>query len=307
MRRRTGAQAGFGPAPAGDVEFAIPSCYDAPALADSPYIDGFEVLEQGPHTVLIRPDWKPWLLGDLVEDFRRVEWSERRAYPHGRVTHFSYLPSGAPARVFVRKARRGGLIGLLMRGLYLGGARPVRELKAAAAARKAGLAVPEPLAVRTTRAAGIFRRFTIVTREIEGASNLLALAPGLPGPGKRRLIDQVADEMRRLHEAGIYHADLTLQNILSAGGAVHFIDLDKALLRPRREEALDLMNLSRLNRSVEKLFGSRGCVSRADRLRFLRRYLGGPEAARGRLKKAARACASGLWFHRLWWLLSRQA
>jgi hypothetical protein len=106
--------------------------------------------------------------------------------------------------------------------------------------------------------------------------------------------------------------DLTLQNILSNGANIYFIDLDKALLRPRREDALDLMNLSRLNRSVEKLFGSRGCVTRTDRLRFLRRYLGTappapPRAGRKRLRELARECASGLWFHRLWWSLSGQS
>jgi len=246
-----------------------------------------------------------------VDDFRRVEWSERRAYAHGRVTHFSYQPRGAPSRVFVRRAARGGLIGKILGGLHLGGGRPIRELRAAVAARRAGVAVPEPVAVRATRAAGIFRRFTTVTLEIEGASNLLTLAPRLSGPEKRRTIERVAGEMRRLHEAGIYHGDLTLQNILANGAKVYFIDLDKALLRPRREESLDRMNLSRLNRSVEKLFGSRGCVTRTDRLRFLRCYLGDPAApagdARKRLRELARECASGLWFHRLWWSLSGQA
>jgi len=278
----------------------------------SPDIDGFNVLEKGPHTVLIRPGWEPWLLEDLVDDFRRVEASERKSYAHGRAAHFSYLPRGAPARVFVRKAARGGLLGSLLGGLYLGRGRPLRELRAADAARRAGVGVPEPLAVRATRAAGIFRRFTIVTREVADSSNLLTLAPKLSGPDKRRLIERVADEMRRLHEAGVYHADLTLQNILSNGSGIYFIDLDKALLRPRREDALDLMNLSRLNRSVEKLFGSRGCVTRTDRLRFLRRYLGTappapPRAGRDRLRELARECASGLWFHRLWWSLSGQS
>jgi len=206
----------------------------------------------------------------------------------------------------VRRAVRGGLLGRVMGGLYLGVGRPLRELRAAAAARKAGVGVPEPLAVRATRAGGFFRRFTIVTREIEGASNLLVLIPTLSGPERRMLLERVADEMRRLHEAGVYHADLTLQNILTRGTDVYFIDLDKAILSSRRDESLDLMNLSRLNRSVEKLFRSKGIVSRADRLRFLRRYLGG-DSAKGRLKDLARACASGLWFHRLWWSLSGQS
>lgn len=279
------------------------SCYDGFALVQSLNIDGFDILERGPHTILIRPEWEPWLLEDLLDDFRRVEPSRRRPYAHGRAAHFSYLPQGAPARVFVRRATRGGVIGRLWGGLYWGADRPLHELRASAAARRAGVVVPEPLAVRATRVAALFRRFTIVTREIEGASNLLTLIPGLSPADKRRLIERVADEIRRLHEAGIYHADLTLQNILVAGDGIHIIDLDKAVLRPRREDRRDVRNLSRLNRSVEKLFGPGGCVTRTDRLRFLRHYLGGRE----RLRQVARACSSGLWLHRLWWSLSRPA
>ncbi len=280
-------------------------------LAISLDIDGFEVLEKGPHTVIIRPEWKAWLLEDLLDDFRRVDRSERRSYAHGRVAHFSYRPLGAPARVFVRTLARGGLIGGMLGGLHLGVRRPLRELRAAEAARRAAVAVPEPIAVRSTRAALVFRRFTVVTREIEEAPNLLTLLPLLPAARKRRLIERVADGVRRLHEAGIYHGDLTLQNILADDRSVYFIDLDNALLKTRRVESLDLTNLSRLNRSVEKLFGTRGCVTTADRLRFLRRYLEGDSHGargdRGRLRDMARGCATGLWFHRLWWSLSGQS
>ncbi len=239
----------------------------------------------------------------MLDDFRQVEPARRRAHAGGRIEHFSYLPRGAPARVFVRRSVRGGLLGTLLGGLHLGMERPVHELRAALSARRAGVGVPEPLAVHVTRAAGPFRRFTLVSRELPDAANLLSVVPGLRPGQKRSLIESVADETRRLHEAGVYHADLTLKNILLSGSAVYFIDFDKAVLHERRRDELDIMNLSRLNRSVEKLLGASGCVTRADKLRFLRRYLGG----RGRVKELARVCASGLWFHRLWWSLSGQA
>jgi tRNA A-37 threonylcarbamoyl transferase component Bud32 len=264
-------------------------------------IDGYEAVERGPHKVLIRPEWKEALLEDLLGGFSRIPAGERKSHAHGRAAHFSYLsPRG---RIFVRNAVRGGLLGALLRGLYLGIARPLRELRAATAARKAGVGVPELLAVRATRVCGIFWRFTVVAREIPGASNLLVLAASLPPARKRELIDRVADEMRRLHEAGVYHADLTLKNILLSEGSVYIIDLDKALLPGRRSGDLDAMNLARLNRSVVKLLGLHGAVTRADKLRFLRRYLGGRE----RIRELARTCSQGLWAHRLWWSLSGQA
>jgi hypothetical protein len=265
-------------------------------------IPGFESLSHGPHTVLIRPEWKASLLDDLLGDFSGVEPGRRRLYSHGRVAHFSYLPPGAPGRVFVRHATRGGLIGAVLGGLYTAIRRPLQELRAATAARSAGVGVPEPLAVRVTRVGGFFYRFTVITREVENAEDLLTFA-STPSTGrKREVIARVADEMRRLHESGVYHADLTMKNILMSGTSVYIIDLDKATLAPR-DGRMDMMNLARLNRSVVKLLGTRGAVTRTDKLRFLRRYLGG----RDRIKELSQLCAQGLWFHRLWWSLSGQA
>ncbi len=265
-------------------------------------IPGYERLQRGSDTVFVRPDWKAHLLDDLLGDFARIEPSRRRLYSHGRVAHFSYMPEGAPGRVFVRRATRGGLIGLLLGGLYAGAERPIRELRAATVARAAGVGVPEPLAVRVTRVFGPFCRFTVIAREVENAQDLLTVASA-PAPRKRDLIDRVADEMRRLHESGVYHADLTMKNILMTGTSVYIIDLDKATLAPRRDGQLDMMNLARLNRSVVKLLGTRGMVTRTDKLRFLRRYLG----SRERIKELSQLCAQGLWFHRLWWSVSGQA
>jgi hypothetical protein len=265
-------------------------------------IPGFESVSRGPHTVLIRPEWKACLLEDLLSDFSGVDPAVRRLYSHGRVAHFSYLPGGAPGRVFVRRARRGGLIGAVLGGLYTAVGRPLREVTAATVARRAGVGVPEPLAVRVTRVGGMFYRFTLVAREIEDAEDLLTVATAPPSGRKRALIDRVADEMRRLHESGVYHADLTMKNILMSGDSCYIIDLDKATLAPKRDERLDMMNLARLNRSIVKLLGPRGFVSRTDKLRFLRRYLGD----RQRIKELSQLCAQGLWFHRLWWSVSGQ-
>jgi hypothetical protein len=253
--------------------------------------------------VLIRPEWKAFILQDLLEDFARVAASERKLYAHGRVTHFSYLPAGSADRLFVRRATRGGLFGTLLGGRYLGAERPLQELRAATVALSRGVGTPEPVAVRITRAGGPFRRLIILTREIEDAKDLLTIASAPRPRQKRDLIDRVAAEMRKLHEAGVYHADLTLKNILLGRKGVFIIDLDKARLSPARDERMDVMNLSRLNRSVVKLFGPRGPITRLDKLRFLRRYLGG----RDRLGEFSRLCAQGLWAHRLWWSLSGQS
>lgn len=266
-------------------------------------MNGFERIEKGPMTVLVRPEWKGALLEDLLEGFARVPASARREYAHGRTPHFSYLPKGAGARVFVRRASRGGLMGALLGGLYVGSGRPLRELRAAESARAGGVNVPEPLAIVASRSFGPFHRLTVVSREIEGAEDLLSLVGRLSSARKRDLLTRVADAMRRLHEAGVYHADLTLKNILVAESGVYIIDLDKARLPGTRSGSFDVENLARLNRSVEKLLGDRGWISRTDKLRFLRRYLGG----RARVRELAGRCAHGLWAHRLWWAVGGRA
>jgi hypothetical protein len=266
-------------------------------------ITGYETLPGDSWTIVIRPEWKAWLLEDLVDDFRSVDNTRRRTHAHGRVAHFSYQPKGAPSRVFVRRAKHGGLFGLLAGGIYSGVHRPLRELRAAQVARGAGVNVAEPLAVLATRVFGPFYRLTIVSREVENASNLLVLRSELTATLKRELIARVADEMRRLHEAGVYHSDLTLKNILVHGSSVTIIDLDKATLLGRRDEHMDVRNLSRLNRSLVKLLGRTGLVTRTDKLRFLRCYLRGSD----RIKELSRLCGAGLWAHQLWWSLSGQA
>jgi tRNA A-37 threonylcarbamoyl transferase component Bud32 len=266
-------------------------------------ITGYETLGGGPWLVVIRPDWKSWLLEDLVDDFRRVDATRRKTHAHGRVEHFSYHPKGAPARVFVRRAAHGGIFGAFAGGIYTDLSRPLRELRAAQVARGAGVNVAEPLAVLATRVAGPFYRLTMISREVENASNLLALRAEMTGQLKRELICRVADEMRRLHEAGVYHADLTLKNILVHGSSVTIIDLDKARLLGRRDETMDIRNLARFNRSVVKLLGKTGLVTRTDKLRFLRAYLRGSD----RLRELSRLCGAGLWAHRLWWSVSGQA
>ncbi len=258
----------------------------------------YDIISDGSVTIVVRSDWKGALLDDLRTDFSRVGEDRRKSFT-GRVKHFSYQPQGAPDRVLVRKVVRGGLIAKLLGDLHWGMGRPFRELYAVIRARQAGLRVPEIVAVRATRAWGPLYRFTVVVTEIGGASDLLSLAPILPPAQRHRAIGEVAEAVRKMHEAGLYHGDLNIKNILIAGESdVYLIDLDRAILRDARDTALDFRNLSRLNRSVEKWLGGR--VSRTDKLRFLLRYLGG----RDRVRDVSRKCGSGLWLHRLWWALT---
>ncbi len=264
---------------------------------------GYDRIQENGTTILVRSEWKSLILRDLLEDFHGIPVERRRVYGSGRAEHFSYLPEGALDRVFVRRAARGGILSRLG-NLHFGVERPRREIRASEAAARAGIPVPEIVAARATRVFGPFHRLTIVMREIADASNLLHLGPTLsPGP-KRRVLERLADLLRRMHDEGIYHNDLTLRNILlDAERNLYIIDLDEARLLGTRDPRSDVALLSRLNRSVEKMLRAARCVTRTDKLRFLRRYTG----RRDGLRELSARCTSGLWFHRLWWSLSGQA
>ncbi|MBI4566073.1 MAG: hypothetical protein HY716_15410 [Planctomycetes bacterium] len=257
----------------------------------------FDSIYSGTHLVLVRPEWRPFILEDLLNDFGRIPLEARRGFT-GRVEHFSYEPQGAPGRILVRELARGGLA-RFAGNIHLGMKRLRRELQAVRRARQAGLNVPEIVACRATHAFGPFHRFTLVVREIPQAQDLLMLAGGASPSERRHIIEGVAGEVRRMHDAGLYHGDLNVKNILMAGPAVYFIDLDRATVRMTRDPQLDAANLARLNRSVEKWLRRR--VSRVDRLRFLFRYV----KDREELRRLARRCAAGLWFHRAWWAVTK--
>jgi 3-deoxy-D-manno-octulosonic acid kinase len=259
---------------------------------------GYEILSQGPDRIMIRREWRSWLVPDLLSDFRNARAESRRVVGHGRVPHFSYLPEGASSRVVVRLVARGGVLGRILGGLHGDAERPLTEVRAAIRARSAGVASPEVLATHSRRVAPFVWRHRVVTSEIAGGQNLLSVAPSLFPPARRSLIQRVAEQVRRLHEAGVYPADLTVGNIVLAGEAAHVVDLDKAFLLPRRTPEADARSLARLHRSAEKHLR---ILSRADRLRFLRHYLGGSWC----LRDLAARVSTGLWRHRVWWAIVR--
>jgi 3-deoxy-D-manno-octulosonic acid kinase len=60
--------------------------------------------------------------------------------------------------------------------------------------------------------------------------------------------------IRRFHDAGVVHADLNARNILlGADDAIHLVDFDRARFSAGNKRAF-AANLSRLRRSLEKLW-----------------------------------------------------
>ncbi|MHC4607365.1 MAG: lipopolysaccharide kinase InaA family protein [Planctomycetota bacterium] len=261
----------------------------------SPELGRYKRTREPPHDYYVRPDWEPHLLEHLRNDFETVRPEDRTLHTGGRVEHFSYQPEGAPGPVLVRRASRGSVFAALG-DLHAGASRFFKELRFNEEARQAGVPVPEIVAGRLSRAGLLFHRYLYVVRAIPGATNLHQFARAAGTADKRRAVRAFAKAVRRMHDAGIYHGDLTLRNVLVTddgnGMRIYFIDFDRGRGGSQPAEA----NLHRLNRFVEKW----GHVTRTDKLRFLLAYAGDRDAAR----KLARRRPRGLWLHRLWWTVT---
>jgi len=89
---------------------------------------------------------------------------------------------------------------------------------------------------------------------------------------RRALIHRTADAVAALHRAGFRHRDLYTKHLLlrdENGGRVVFVDVTRLERRRRLSEADRARDLAALDVST-----ARRIVSRTDRLRWLRRYLG---------------------------------
>lgn len=111
--------------------------------------------------------------------------------------------------------------------------------------------------------------------------------PALPRVARSALVGQVAALARVMHQAGMFHRDFYPAHLFVAWPTadrpeVHLIDLARMLERPLRRERWRVKDLAAL------VHGLPECVSRGDRLRFLRWYLAEYDAPPLRRERHAR-------------------
>ena len=151
----------------------------------------------------------------------------------------------------LRHYRRGGWAARLLDDRYPWApparTRPGREAALLARLRALGLPVPAPAAWQVAYCGACYRADLITTRIPAAPLGAHLRAQALDAPGWRAL----GAALRRFHDRQVWHADLSLGNILIAPGpAFHLIDFDRARLRAGR--AWKRRNLARLRRSCDK-------------------------------------------------------
>jgi len=158
------------------------------------------------------------------------------------------------------------------------GSRAARAVRGAQMLESANIPHPAPLAAMNVLENGGITASYLVTELIADGDSLSRFTLGPAGElardarRRKQILGQVAREVRRIHDAGLYTRDLQETNVMvqdaTDGYRVYFIDLEdyRKLRRVSWEQRLE--NLVHLDRSIGRF------LCRAARLDFFYSYLG---------------------------------
>lgn len=287
--------------------------------------NNFSTLNKGNITLYIKKEYENRLSGqDLSKFFNLFDGSsELTPLYQGRVACKRLSLNGlAGVNLVVRDYWHGGLFGKLLGDIFCQGARPLHELSICEAAIKTNMLTTEVVAIVKRKILGPFFKCKFITKEIANTIDLIELLLNYENnpvfEHKREIITKVGRGIKVMHDAGIYHADLHLKNILvqttqTGGLNIFIIDLDKS----KQFENVDLhkrmKNILRLDRSVEKLlrnnsnvFSKGGPLSKTDKIRFVKEYVKSGEGIDKPLRYYLQTLSSTHKYHRLWWSLTMQ-
>jgi len=183
------------------------------------------------------------------------------------------LPLDGP-RVVVRHAHHGGLLAPLLRDLFLPPTRAPVELVTALVLARAGVPTPPIAAYAVYRAGAVLRRVDVMTIELPG-EDLGAMLSSATSPNDRqRLVGPVATLLGALTQAGAWHPDLNVKNILLVpddAGELQpaVLDIDRMRFVPPGDPNVREANYARLARSLEKWRTQTGTGFTDDELRDL--------------------------------------
>lgn len=218
-------------------------------MSEAPVRTGYRVID-GQYLI-----YDANLLDDIAPElFEIARWRDQGRVlgeaPGRGTTFFVAHESGEWA---LRHYRRGGGMGMIFNDGFLWtgvtGARSWREWHLLMGLHNRGLPVCVPVAARIVRQGPVYRA-DLITRRIKNARSWQdwMFESALPGDYWVAL----GKLLRRFHNAGLYHHDLNIRNILrTEEGKLFLIDFDRARLR--KPGGWQRANLARLLRSVRKL------------------------------------------------------
>ena len=199
-------------------------------------------IERPPRTAIIRGADRVAIEGALMGT---AETTAFDAAGRGVVALFAL----AEGEGVLRRCRRGGLIGKLVNEGYVLRNRPLAEFSVHEYLFEAGVSVPEPLGVMWEQR-GLVIRGVIATRRLDAIGLSAWLAES--NKDNAAILAAIGRAIRSMHDAGVYHADLHVENILVNDEHVYLIDFDNAHRHDPLSAVRRARNLLRLRRSLQK-------------------------------------------------------
>lgn len=273
----------------------------------------FSLIEKGKVSLLLKGEYKNLLLGQGIHDLEAFlkKSSQTAHYLKGRRLHPS-IPLGDGRRMVVRQYSHGGLLRAITGNLYFFGKRSFRELALTEEIRSCGISTISTIGAIHRRVFFPFYQAYFLSLEVPLAVDLIQYFREIGAhPSretiltKRRTIRSIGHLIRQFHEAGFFHSDLQLKNILAASDQLLLIDFDRSYRKSALSTRDKMKNLLRLNRSAEKWKRLGLPITRTDRWRFFSTYTRDDNTIRQTMAKTLRGYSLRLLFHRLGWAIEK--
>ena len=223
----------------------------------------FAIVKRGNTTLFVKEKYKESILRIVLDKEFLHKSGNNTQVKFGRGSYLSVpITEHSAERFVIRDYRHGGLLGKLFGGVFLNGNRPLNEICISETAFQRGVPSAEVIAITKRRLWGIFYKAKFISKEIDGAVDIIEFlkksSPEFIQRYKKPIIFALVKLIRNMHDAGIYHADLHLKNILlkkDSNGefTAYIIDLDKSVVLNKLDINQRIKNLLRLDRSLEKL------------------------------------------------------
>ena len=273
----------------------------------------FSLVEKGKTSFLLKEEYINLLLKQGIDDLKTFLKKSNQAshYVKGRTLHPS-LPLEGGKRMVLRQYSHGGVLRALTGNLYLFGARSFQELALTEEIRSSGIPTVSSLGAIHHRIFFPFYQAYFLSLEVPHAIDLIQFfqeTVAMPSPEtlslKRKTIRSAGLLIRQFHQAGFFHGDLQLKNILVAGDQLLLIDFDRSYRKPALSVQERIKNLLRLNRSVEKWKRLGVPITRTDRWRFFTAYTEGDKKIQEVMERLLRTYSLRFLFQRLGWAIEK--
>jgi 3-deoxy-D-manno-octulosonic acid kinase len=280
---------------------------------DIPIPPSFSLIKKGNVFILLEDGYKEALLKQGIDDLATfLKKSHQVSHYHkGRTLHPCF-PLDDNKRMVLRQYLHGGLLRRITGNLYLLGARSFRELVLTEEIRSCGIPTIPPIGAIHHRILYPFYQAYFLSLEIPQAIDLIQYLGGLGAhpahenlSSKRKTIRSAGLLIQKFHQAGFFHRDLQLKNILVAGDQLLLIDFDRSYRKPYLSVRERTKNLLRLSRSVEKWRRLGLPITWTDRWRFFLAYAGEDKMIRESMKKAFQSYPLRLLFYRFGWAIEK--